>query len=633
MNLRGLAFLAVLAVLTPLHSPVVASTNGDSPFVLAPNDIMLAPDGPSREPPCPCGTEDTLHFDTGNMTGIGLGGGGWFKAGVRFTIPFRCEAKSLLFYQFDNALVGHFFLYRPGSATKPGVLWDSIEYIPVGPRNWVRADMPVGWFLDAGTDFWVAPEFAHAPGVFPMGLDSGPQVPYRNFMYWTDALGWVHGPDCGVNQNLNVRVIVSRAEQHDVTPLSVVEPSEQTWPAPTTPKVRIRNIGEFAETDIPVSLWIDSAGTRVYEGFEVLPGPVLRRGGSAVIAFPPWHPGPVGSEYEITAFTTMATDQNSINDTLHATTRVAEAAFADTFVAHRIVSAAPSIDGTVEPQEWRGARAYDISDLAGQGLVQRPPGSNIVRFLYDEDFLYVACELPTVARRRAGDFFAICMDEDRSGTWNRPDSCEGRHTAFYADTDSLIFDALLNTTPYMWRMPGQCPDAVSASSTEGGRLQFEAKVPFGTRRGDLDVSAGDTVGVFMYSMADYGASCYGWWPQHITEGTWSNPTIYGSLVFGPDAGIAGDEPLPRTAGLRLDCYPNPARRQTTLRFSLPSGHALSKPTLRVCDATGRVVIAEPLGQSAAGSLDLDLRSLNAGVYFLRLSASGATASTPLVIVD
>lgn len=607
------------------------------PFVIAEkSDSLLAP----ADPVCSdffCGGYDTLHYDGNNATGIGMSGGGWFKAGVRFTAPYRCILKSILFYQFDYALTGYIFMYGQGTSARPGTLWDSVPFYPVAPKSWVCTDMPWERFLAPGTDFWACPEIACARDRFPMGLDSGPMVGDRNFIYWDDRIGWVQLDRVGSDRNWNIRAVIARAESRDVCPTAVLAPAAQTWPGPIAPKVRIRNIGEQAESDIPVTVRIDSAGTRLYEQTLVLPGPVAP-GAYTVATLPVWHPGPKGAEYNITAFTALPADLNLANDTITATARIAGAAFTDTLVAKRISGSPPTIDGTVEEREWAEARAYDVSDTSGQGLTRRPPGSNIVRFLYDGNYLYVASEFPTVSERQDGDCFALCTDEDRSGNWKRTDSSEGRHTALYvAGRDSLIFEAILTTLPYMWRMEGQCPGALSASGTAGGHLQFEAKIPLGSRRGDLALSPGDTAGVFLYSMAGYGSDCYGWWPQRVTQGEWAKPALYSPLVLSTEIGVEEERSTPHASLLTLEICPNPVSSGLVrMRLSPAQRSSLSAQRflLRLYDASGRCVLSESFViRTSDFALPLDCRSLSSGVYLLRLDTETGTASARLVIPD
>ncbi len=83
----------------------------------------------------------------------------------------------------------------------------------------------------------------------------------------------------------------------------------------------------------------------------------------------------------------------------------------------------------------------------------------------------------------------------------------------------------------------------------------------------------------------------------------------------------------RPAGITLG--PNPLSAGTALlRWSLP---VAGPATVRVYDVTGRSVLSRSLVAGTSGSVALDLRNLSAGVYLVKLEATGFTGSTKLVI--
>ena len=109
---------------------------------------------------------------------------------------------------------------------------------------------------------------------------------------------------------------------HDVGVSSVIAPARYVNSAPITPEATIKNFGANYESDIPVTCWIDSAGTRVYEADTVLYGP-LAPGVAANVTFTPeWDPGPVGAQYVVTMFATLGGDENAHNDTWSARLRL-----------------------------------------------------------------------------------------------------------------------------------------------------------------------------------------------------------------------------------------------------------------------------------------------------------------------
>jgi len=91
--------------------------------------------------------------------------------------------------------------------------------------------------------------------------------------------------------------------------------------------------------------------------------------------------------------------------------------------------------------------------------------------------------------------------------------------------------------------------------------------------------------------------------------------------------VAVAEPRqPQAASLKLQAEPNPCRSSTVLH--LTTGPLDHSTTLRIYDASGRLVWSEPVRTS---SLILHPSSLPAGAYFLRLNAGDQHATTRLVV--
>jgi hypothetical protein len=75
--------------------------------------------------------------------------------------------------------------------------------------------------------------------------------------------------------------------------------------------------------------------------------------------------------------------------------------------------------------------------------------------------------------------------------------------------------------------------------------------------------------------------------------------------------------------------PNPlAVGFATLRYSLPKAGAA---TLFIYDVTGRTVLTKGMLASRSGHVGLDLRNLSAGVYLVKFSTEGFTATHKLVV--
>ena len=103
---------------------------------------------------------------------------------------------------------------------------------------------------------------------------------------------------------------------HDVALSAILAPLTSMNQGSVKPIGTVRNAGLNAESNIPVTCWIDSAGTRVYSATDTLPGP-LAPGASVNDTFPTtWTSGPSGARYTVTMFTSLSDDSSAANDTM-----------------------------------------------------------------------------------------------------------------------------------------------------------------------------------------------------------------------------------------------------------------------------------------------------------------------------
>lgn len=462
---------------------------------------------------------------------------------------------------------------------------------------------PVGWDLGGGCEMW--------RDTFLLALEQG-----------TPDMIWC------------LRMVTGSSLTHDVALQSIVAPGANVNPGANTPQAQIRNAGSSAESNIPVTCWIDSAGNRIYSQTATYVGP-LAPSASATIDFAPWNAGPAGSQYAVTMFTGLATDENRANDTARVTTRVSGAIFADTIVVARIpTSFAPVINGVIDPTEWSMSQMYDISDILNRsGSGAQPPGTNIGYYMYDDNFMYYAMDVPNVTTRADYDQFGPYMDENNSGTWST-DSSEGNYWMEFVGADSAVYRALLSTAPAVWLM-GVAPDAQLASSLASGNLQFEAKVPFGSRKSDYTVSPGGTVRYFQYTATGGGNTFLGWWPQSLTMANWANPAFYGPMVFSPTVAVE-QEPA---AAQQFSLYrvTSPVKSQASVRYYVGRTAQVS---LGVFDAAGKLVRQVEAGTMAPGVRTATWDRTNTagqkvagGTYFFRLTVDGKSVTAKSVVLD
>jgi hypothetical protein len=422
---------------------------------------------------------------------------------------------------------------------------------------------------------------------------------------------------------------------HDVGVSAILTPPGNINPGSFTPKARVMNFGANSEASIPVTCWIDSAGVRVYSATATLPGP-LGPGLEADVAFAPnWNSGPVGARYDVTMFTTLPSDENTHNDTLTGTTTVVGAVFADTIYVHAAGSTAPTIDGNIDAGEWSASTIYDVSDILGRGGTPQPAGSCLAYFLYDSSFVYLATDCPNRTVRVNLDQFGPFMDEDRNGRWSA-DSSEGGYAIEYADSgDQIIYRAVLDTFGGMWEM-GAAPGALSASSLASGHLQFEAQVPIGLYKWQLNTHSGDTVGYFQYTAVDSSRNYIGWWPQAVTISQWPNPRYYGTMIFDSLASGVRD----RSIGVPFALH---RARPSVVRDRADVSYYVGRQAnvkLAVYDAAGSLVRTLVNGRVTPGERTIawnrtdDSGSRVAdGTYFYRLSVDGRSVSDKTVVLS
>lgn len=82
-------------------------------------------------------------------------------------------------------------------------------------------------------------------------------------------------------------------------------------------------------------------------------------------------------------------------------------------------------------------------------------------------------------------------------------------------------------------------------------------------------------------------------------------------------------------GVGTALTPNPlSTGYATLRYTLPKA---GPATLRVFDVTGRAVVSRSLVAGRSGTASLDLRSLSAGIYLVKLETEGYSSTHKLVV--
>lgn len=394
----------------------------------------------------------------------------------------------------------------------------------------------------------------------------------------------------------------------DVMVAEITSPRRHIIPVWQRPSIRLRNVGTTVESLIPADFQVDSAGVEVYHKRVTVAGPI-EVGAERVVPFSIWEPGSGYVGYRLRAYVSMAGDVNRRNDTIAGTTWVIPWFELDTVTVANAPE--PEIDGQISPEEYEWPPGYDVSDVLGRtGTAPQPPGTCLFYGSTTQQYAFFAIDLRTVFTRQDGDMVIVYMDENNDGQFIAGDSTEGAHFVFVrGGQDSVVYS----------QAPGeQCPGAVSASSVDNGNLQFEWRIPFGTRKGDYTVNPLQDATRAAISAWRARGRCFGWWPRNLPLLEWGMPGRYGRMEWYTVSICDTDTPD----------VARPARSYATVAHNV-----LLPPPVRgagpevvgvLLDISGRKV-----GELRPGANDV--RHLSPGVYFTKSPADDVRAVSKIII--
>jgi len=227
-------------------------------------------------------TEDTLHYDGSNFTGMGL-----FPypiAAVRFTPESAGTLIAVIFYYYED--ITHNVsanVYEEGTPTHPGSLV-IVESYSVTGQGWHRIDLSSSYPYSAGVDFWTAIEMVDYIGPeYPFGVDAGPAEDGRGDWISSDAgATWNELQWWGLDYNWNIRAIVhlegGGVEEASNYQFSISSYQLSISPNPFTKEVEIRmQIPEIKKIEnrnspisqFPISLCIYDVSGRSVRSFSL----------------------------------------------------------------------------------------------------------------------------------------------------------------------------------------------------------------------------------------------------------------------------------------------------------------------------------------------------------------------------
>jgi hypothetical protein len=188
----------------------------------------------------------------------------------------------------------------------------------------------------------------------------------------------------------------------------------------------------------------------------------------------------------------------------------------------------PSIDGDIVTDEWSNATSR---------LITAPGQSSPVTLytFHNDNFLYFAVDESGNTALATDDQIGISFDENLNYNWPASSTSEeGTIWLSYASGSlSQLFRGLKGWWPLdvQWATPTSAAGITTAASTNSGHVQYEARLDLSS--GVLDVNAGDSFGMYIYTLDFPDSNFSGAWPAEIKNAIWQDawllPSLYGVI--------------------------------------------------------------------------------------------------------
>jgi hypothetical protein len=354
-----------------------------------------------------------------------------------------------------------------------------------------------------------------------------------------------------------------------------------------SPVLEIMNKGIHIRSNIPVGLWIDSAGARVYAGHDTFGGLLLPESTAQCTLTSQWMPGRgLFINYELTAFCDLPGDQCRENDTVKSlvtTDTWCDNLQQDSCGMHADKGWQWGLPESSQVKCWGDPLVDTVSRIADDSLRL--------------DHLVATMDTPKIAW---GSWYYTYPDQPDAGYRLRYSTDNGQTwpLAHASLPGGRGYDGIVGGDSAYW---GQCP----GDSWE--RMLYAIPVAKGTAFSlcweYVDLFGGFYPGVLIDYIEGFGFPL----PTSVTE----------SKTF------------PIT--FHLSIAPNPFHGTTHINYSLPQAANVS---MKLYDVAGALVRTLVEGRCAAGAYttSVDARLLARGVYILKF-ASGSYRKTAKLILD
>ncbi len=386
------------------------------------------------------------------------------------------------------------------------------------------------------------------------------------------------------------------------------------------PYITIANIGKSDEDFILVSI-VDSEGVNLqgqtFQGH-------IKSMETRTFYMDPVFTGNSGLVYHVKATISPVSGEDTTNNSFNQT--FVTAALTKE-IPVPVASVLPSIDGTIEGNEWNDAEKVEISDLYGQGGTSVSPLTATLYIKMDTIYarLFVAIVEKYDSTLTDYDQIGLFFDENNDGQFpDVGDNSEGNYCIVYHPANiSYIYRPLYNDGTSGDTLQMHYSRAISLSS---GTVTYELEIPVGSEPEYLNVGSGDTVGFFMYASDAAKDSFYAWWPYDLSMNDWNNPSYYGKLYLPSWTGIK--EHKKKLSEHRLITRRNIFTSSPVFKLSVP---ARTKISITLYDVSGRTVV-NSIKEFDAGIHTVKIgNKVKAGIYFLRISSPKKTIKRKIMI--
>ena len=201
---------------------------------------------------------------------------------------------------------------------------------------------------------------------------------------------------------------------------------------------------------------------------------------------------------------------------------------------------APTIDGVMSPGEWDDAFQADVTNY----LEGYAPGSVIMHFKMDDNYLYVCSENHMDTEWTSNDGVAMYIDDNNDGSYPEAgDDSEGNYWMYYGNPATVRYRPIYNTggVGTTINLP---EEIIACGMTDDGEV-IEFALPFGDAETWQLHNGNGSSGLYLFVRDAATSTMFGKWPSANNE-TFA-PTYYSVMNYH----VTNAVPEPPT-NLRVD---------------------------------------------------------------------------------